>query len=62
MLDRTDSTGIRFYLGNTLRQYDLGYLALGTDATLAAIAIPPRVNEFKIDGYCPAAATNVSTT
>ena len=62
MLDRTDSTNYRFYLGKTLRQYDLGYLALGTEPSPIAIAIPPRINEFEIDAYCPAAAMNVSTT
>jgi hypothetical protein len=60
-LDRMDSSGIRFYLGKTLRQYDLGYLSLGTQATMSAIAIPPRADRFIIDTYCPASATSVSS-
>ncbi|CAF1097122.1 unnamed protein product [Adineta steineri] len=32
MSNRRDSSGIRFYLGNELRQHDLGYLTLGTDS------------------------------
>ena len=59
-LDRTDSSGIRFYLGNERRQYDLGYLGLGTDASVTAIAIPPNVDHFIVDAYCPATATSVS--
>lgn len=58
-LDRTDSTGIRFYLGNEFRQFDLGYLTFGTDATIAALAIPPQVERFVVDSYCTANATKV---
>ncbi len=60
-LDRTDSSGIRFYLGETLRQYDLGFLALGAEPSVNAIAIPPRADRFIIDSYCPARATSVSS-
>jgi hypothetical protein len=59
-LDRTDSSGLRFYLGNELRQYDLGYLTLGTDSDATAIAIPPRADRLTIDSYCPALVTQVS--
>ena len=59
-LDRMDSSGIRFYLGNELRQYDLGYLTLGTDSDATAIAIPPRADRLTIDSYCPASVTQVS--
>lgn len=55
--NRRDSSGIRFYLGNELRQYDLGYLTVGTDSNAAAIAIPPGVNQFIVDSYCPASTT-----
>jgi hypothetical protein len=61
VLDRRDSTGIRYYLGEKLRQHDLGYLTLGTDATPFAIAVPPRADRFVIDSYCPASATQVCT-
>jgi hypothetical protein len=60
-LDRVDSSAIRFYLGKTLRQYDLGFLGLGIEASAAGIAIPPRADRFIIDSYCPASATSVSS-
>ncbi len=59
-LDRTDNTTIRYYLGNKLRQYDLGYLNLATDDTPFAIAIPPEVDQFIVDTYCSANATKAS--
>ncbi|CAF1122491.1 unnamed protein product [Rotaria sp. Silwood1] len=55
--NRRDSTGIRFYLGKERRQYDLGYLTLGTESSLNAIAIPPGVDRFIIDSYCPGETT-----
>ncbi|CAF4624190.1 unnamed protein product [Rotaria sp. Silwood1] len=54
---RRDNSGIRFYLGKELRQYDLGYLTFGADSSYAAIAIPPETDRFIIDSYCPAEAT-----
>ncbi|CAF4896003.1 unnamed protein product, partial [Rotaria sp. Silwood2] len=47
--NRTDSSGIRFYISNELRQHDLGYLSFCTYANPAALAIPPRVDRFSID-------------
>jgi len=58
-LDRLDSTGIRFYLSDKLREHDLGYLTFGTPSSLWAIAIPPKVDQFIIDSYCPSNATRV---
>ncbi|CAF1430401.1 unnamed protein product, partial [Rotaria sordida] len=55
--NRTDSSGIRFYIGKELRQHDLGYLTLGTTSTPHALAIPPKMERFIIDSYCPATAT-----
>ena len=60
-LDRTDSSGLRFYLANELRQHDLGCLTVGTDATYEALAIPPRTDQFIVDAYCTAGATSVSS-
>jgi hypothetical protein len=59
-LDRTDSSGIKFYLGNELRQYDLGYLTLGTESDATGLAIPPRMDRLVVDSYCPALVTQVS--
>ncbi len=59
ILDRRDSSGIRFYLSNERRQYDIGYLVLGTDVSLLSLAIPPRVDQFMIDSYCSSTATRV---
>ncbi|CAF4212369.1 unnamed protein product, partial [Adineta steineri] len=58
MSNRRDSSGIRFYLGNELRQHDLGYLTFGTDSNAVGIAIPPGANRFILDSYCPVSATN----
>ncbi|CAF4070081.1 unnamed protein product, partial [Rotaria sordida] len=48
-----DNSGIRFYIGNELRKYDLGYLTFAVHESSAGIAIPPVVNQFEIDAYCP---------
>ncbi|CAF2458331.1 unnamed protein product [Rotaria sp. Silwood2] len=49
---RRDSSGIRFYLSNQLRQHDLGFLTFGTSSNPMALAIPPQVDEFIVDSYC----------
>ncbi|CAF3947797.1 unnamed protein product [Rotaria magnacalcarata] len=51
--NRRDNTGIRFYIGKELRQYDLGYLAFGTSSNALALTIPPKVDQFIVDSYCP---------
>ncbi|CAF5002602.1 unnamed protein product, partial [Rotaria sp. Silwood1] len=53
----TDSSGIRFYISNQLRQYDIGYLTFGTDIRSTSLAIPPNVQNFIVDSYCPRNAT-----
>ena len=58
-LDRQDSSGVRLYLGKELRQYELGYLSIGADVSYSAIVIPPGVDKFIIDSYCPSEATKV---
>lgn len=60
--DRIDSSGIRFYLGNSVPKYELGYLSLGVDSNPGGIVIPPHAGRFVIDGYCPAIATAVFIT
>ncbi|CAF4482771.1 unnamed protein product, partial [Rotaria sp. Silwood2] len=57
--NRRDSSGIRFYLSNELRQHDLGYITFGTMSNLFGLAIPPLVERFVIDSYCPAKVTRV---
>ena len=59
-LDHYDNSGIRFYIGNKLRQYDLGYLTFGTHSSPNAIVIPPNINQFIIDSYCPIQASQVN--
>lgn len=58
-LDRHGATGIRFYIGNELRQHDVGYLTFRTDANARSLAIPSGVNRFVVDSYCPASASRV---
>ncbi|CAF0926306.1 unnamed protein product [Rotaria sp. Silwood1] len=57
--NRRDNSEIRFYLGNKLRQHDLGYLTLGTVSTLFGLIIPPKVENFIVDSYCPSIATEI---
>jgi len=59
LTDRRDNTGIRFYLGNQLRQHDLGFLTFGTSSFPLGLAIPPHVDKFTVDAYCPRNATQV---
>lgn len=60
LLDRHDSTGVRFYLDKELRQQELGYLTFGTQAYNRALAIPGRADRFIVDSYCTANVTSVS--
>jgi hypothetical protein len=46
-------------LGKERRQYELGYLTLGTVANFLALAIPPGADRFIVDSYCTANATKV---
>ena len=61
LLDRIDRSGIRFLLGNTLRQHDLAYLTFGTTPNEFSLAIPPNIEHFNVDSYCPMEASMVST-
>ncbi|CAF1026501.1 unnamed protein product [Rotaria sp. Silwood1] len=56
---RHDSSGIRFYIGEELHQYDVGYLTLGTESNPGAIVIPPQASEFVVDAFCTPKATEV---
>jgi hypothetical protein len=58
-LDRRDNTGIRFYIGKELRQYDIGYISFGTVVSALALAIPPKVERFFVDSYCPSGFSKV---
>ena len=58
-LDRTDSSGIRFYLGKQHRQHEMGYLTFGTISAPSGITIPPQMDRFIVDTYCPANGTKV---
>jgi len=55
--NRRDSSGIRFYIGDELRQHDLGYFVMGTQPSPNSLVIPTRVNQFMIDSYCPIKVT-----
>ena len=56
-----DSSGFRFYVTDQLRQYDIGYLTLGTDATAASLVLPPQTQNFTVDSFCPGSVTSVCT-
>ncbi|CAF5161996.1 unnamed protein product, partial [Rotaria sp. Silwood1] len=55
----TDGSGIRFHIGNQLRQYDIGCLTFDTDIMPNSLAIPPNVQNFIADSYCSRNATIV---
>lgn len=59
LLDCVDNSGIRFYVANELRQYDIGYLTFGTDTSAASLFIPLQAQTFTIDSYCPMNASAV---
>ncbi|XP_052788523.1 dopamine beta-hydroxylase-like [Mya arenaria] len=56
---KTDTSGIRFYVTPTLRQYDAGIMELGLEYT-NKMAIPPRQKLFQLTGYCISECTSVS--
>ncbi|UJR14303.1 hypothetical protein I4U23_001293 [Adineta vaga] len=55
--NRRDNSGIRFYLGNELRKYDLGFLTFGIGSTPSGLIIPPKTEQFITDSFCPSEAT-----
>jgi len=57
MTNRTDNSGIRFYIGNELRPQEMGYLTFGTISSFNGITIPPLMDRFIIDAYCPSNGT-----
>lgn len=57
--DIRDKTGIRYFISNELRQHDLGYFTLGVQSGPAGIVIPPNMEQFSIDAFCPSQATEV---
>ena len=59
LLGRVDSSGVRIYYTNKLRQYDSGVVAVGVGVNQWHI-IPPDQKEWMSVGYCTAKCTNVS--
>ena len=57
VLDNVDASGVRLYVSNELRSYDLGGLTFGVHSLPSSIVIPPRVSSFAIDSYCGADAS-----
>ncbi|XP_020290292.1 tyramine beta-hydroxylase isoform X2 [Pseudomyrmex gracilis] len=53
-----DSSGIRFVLTETLREYDAGVIELGLEYT-DKMAIPPRQEAFMLSGHCITECTGV---
>ncbi|ESO92748.1 hypothetical protein LOTGIDRAFT_120180 [Lottia gigantea] len=54
-----DSSGIRFYVTPTLRQYDMGIMELGLEYT-DKMVIPPGEDRFTLSGYCIADCTQMA--
>lgn len=57
--NRRDNSGVRLYFTPTLREYDLGLLTTGVDATPMSIQIPGETDELKITHPCYKQCTEV---
>ncbi|XP_045032302.1 dopamine beta-hydroxylase [Daphnia magna] len=57
--DWVDSSGVRLWYTNHLRQYDAGVMELGLEYT-DKMAIPPGQESFTLTGYCLPQCTAVS--
>lgn len=53
-----DSSGIRLYVTPNVRKYDAGVIELGLEYT-DKMAIPPKLQDFTLSGYCIAECTAV---
>lgn len=53
-----DSSGIRLYVTPNVRKYDAGVIELGLEYT-DKMAIPPKLEDFTLSGYCIAECTAV---
>lgn len=56
-----DSSGIRFYVSDQLRDMDAGVIELGLEYT-DKMAIPPKQESFSLTGYCISSCTSVVGT
>lgn len=54
-----DSSGVRLYITPEVRKYDAGVIELGLEYT-DKMAIPPKLEDFTLSGYCIAECTAVS--
>ena len=59
ILGAVDNSGVRLYVGNEMRSYDLGGLTFGVHSLPSSLAIPPRVDTFTVDSYCGADASRM---
>ncbi|XP_045463674.1 tyramine beta-hydroxylase isoform X2 [Harmonia axyridis] len=53
-----DSSGIRLYVSDVLKDMDAGIMELGLEYT-DKMAIPPKLNQFPLFGYCVSECTAV---
>jgi len=53
-----DSSGVRLYITPEVRKYDAGVIELGLEYT-DKMAIPPKLEDFTLSGYCIAECTAV---
>ena len=56
-----DSSGLRFYYTENVRQYDAGIFYTGTYSS-PHLLIPPQQTNWKMKGYCPAVCTEKVTS
>lgn len=53
-----DSSGIRLYVSDVLKNMDAGIMELGLEYT-DKMAIPPKLTQFPLIGYCVSECTAV---
>ena len=50
--DRKDSSGVRLYVTNKLRQEELGILSLGSGMSFYDLQIPPKTQNIQFTSAC----------
>ena len=52
LADVVDSSGIRVYYSDKIREHDVGMLVLGNSVAYPPLVIPPGMDRMRLDTYC----------
>ena len=61
-LDRKDSSGVRLYVTNKLRQDELGILSFGSGTNFFDLQIPPKTQNIQFTSACYTECFDVAFT